>query len=279
MTKKDALKKLNTLLEKSNNLPDYQPNNNQEYDKWYRKVEDTFEQIPNITKYSIELQNLKFEDNSVQQAFDKAWEGTAELNKYNKSIKDLKALIETVIDNVEEWDEHVSYDLKTTKYQDTTVSVINITNNKPKTKVFIVHGHDNGAKQEVARFLEKLGLEPIILHEQANGGTISIIDKIEEYAKQVDFGIVLYTACDEGKAKGESELKNRARQNVVFEHGYLIGLLGKNKVCSLKKGNIETHSDLSGVVYTSMDDNGSWHLPLAKELKAAGYIIDPSKLF
>ena len=28
-----------------------------------------------------------------------------------------------------------------------------------KTKVFIVHGHDNEAKQETARFIEKLGLQ------------------------------------------------------------------------------------------------------------------------
>ena len=33
-------------------------------------------------------------------------------------------------------------------------------------KNFVVHGHDNEAKESVARFLEKLGLEPIILHEQ-----------------------------------------------------------------------------------------------------------------
>ena len=32
-------------------------------------------------------------------------------------------------------------------------------------KIFIVHGHDNGLKNEVARFLEKLKLTPIILHE------------------------------------------------------------------------------------------------------------------
>ena len=47
------------------------------------------------------------------------------------------------------------------------------------TKVFIVHGHDNAAKQEVARLVERLGLEAIILHEQVNRGK-TIIEKIEE---------------------------------------------------------------------------------------------------
>lgn len=39
-----------------------------------------------------------------------------------------------------------------------------------KRKVFIVHGRDNEAKQEVARFIEKIGLQSIILHEQASAG-------------------------------------------------------------------------------------------------------------
>lgn len=189
---------------------------------------------------------------------------------YKDGLKSTKILLEIIKENI---NEHSS-----TKVLTTTLTTISEAKENISNKVFIVHGHDNGAKQEVARFLEKLGLEPIILHEQANGGTISIIDKIEQYAKQVGFGIVLYTACDEGKAKGEAELKNRARQNVIFEHGYLIGLLGKNRVCSLKKDTIETHSDMSGVVYTSMDDAGAWHLFLAKELKTAGYTIDFNKL-
>lgn len=47
-------------------------------------------------------------------------------------------------------------------------------------KVFIVHGHDNAAKDGVARFIDKVGLQPIILHEQANGGR-AIIEKFETY--------------------------------------------------------------------------------------------------
>lgn len=86
-----------------------------------------------------------------------------------------------------------------------------------KTQVFIVHGHDDLAKTEVARFIEQLGFKSIILHEQASSGK-TIIEKIEEYSN-VGFGVVLYTPCDEGAKKGSSELRDRARQNVVFEHG------------------------------------------------------------
>ena len=144
---------------------------------------------------------------------------------------------------------------------------------KDRTKVFIVHGHDNSAKTEVARFVEKLGFEAIILHEQASGGK-TVIEKIEAHSN-VGFGVVLYTPCDVGAEKGsEDQLKPRARQNVVFEHGYLIGKIGRNNVCALIKNEIEKPNDISGVVYIQMDSYNAWNLALAKELKSAGYDID-----
>ncbi len=145
-----------------------------------------------------------------------------------------------------------------------------------KTKVFIVHGHDNEAKQETARFIEKLGLEAIILHELASKGQ-TIIEKIEENSN-VGFAVVLYTPCDEGRGKNQSELKDRARQNVIFEHGYLIGKIGRKNVCALVKGEVETPNDISGVVYIKMDSQSGWKMDLFKEMKESGYNIDPSKL-
>jgi len=153
-------------------------------------------------------------------------------------------------------------------------AVVNILD---KNKVFIVHGHDNETKLEIARFIEKIGFEPIILHEQASNSK-TIIEKIESYS-DVGFGVVLYTDCDVGAKKSEfKNLNKRARQNVVFEHGFLIGKLGRSNVCSLVKGNIETPNDISGVVYTSMD-SGNWQIELAKEMKASGYEVDMNKVF
>lgn len=140
-----------------------------------------------------------------------------------------------------------------------------------KKDIFIVHGQDDATKFEVARFIEKLELNPIILHEQASSGT-TIIEKIEKYT-DVGFSVVLYTACDVGAKKGnETNLNNRARQNVVFEHGYLIAKIGRNNVAALVKGEIEKPNDISGVVYISMSDQ--WKLQLAKELLNSGYQID-----
>lgn len=143
-----------------------------------------------------------------------------------------------------------------------------------KRKVFIVHGRDNELKQEVSRFIEKIGLEAIILHEQANEG-MTIIEKIERYSNDADFALVLYTACDHGRGVHESNIapKNRARQNVVFEHGYFMAKLGRENVCSLVKGEIEKPNDISGVVYVILDDSDAWKIEVAKELKACGYTI------
>lgn len=145
------------------------------------------------------------------------------------------------------------------------------------TKVFLVHGRDNELKQEVARFITQLNIKPIILHEQPSQG-MTIIEKIEAYSN-VGFGIVLYTPCDVGYEKNhEKSKKGRARQNVVFEHGYLIGKLGRNRVCAVVKQEVEKPNDISGVVYVSYDENGGWKLEIAKEMRKAGYAIDLNSL-
>jgi predicted nucleotide-binding protein len=142
-----------------------------------------------------------------------------------------------------------------------------------KTKVFVVHGHDEQAKLTVVRFLEKLGLEPIILHEKVSAGR-TIIEKIEAYT-EVGFAIVVYTPDDVGgEVATKPDLKPRARQNVVFEHGYLIGKLGRSNVCALLKGDVEKPSDISGIVYVSFDDRGAWNTEVAREMNAAGYKIN-----
>ena len=139
------------------------------------------------------------------------------------------------------------------------------------SQVFIVHGHDEIAKLDVVNFVTSLGLEPIILHMQASSG-MTIIEKIEHYSN-VGFGIVLYTPCDVGQKVGDLTGQHRARQNVVFEHGYLIGKLGRPRVSAVVKGAVETPNDISGVVYVGMDSEGSWQEQLKIEMRGAGYHV------
>lgn len=139
------------------------------------------------------------------------------------------------------------------------------------SQVFIVHGHDEIAKLDVANFVTSIGLEPIILHMQASSG-MTIIEKIEHYSN-VGFGIVLYTPCDVGQKVGNLTGQYRARQNVVFEHGFLIGKLGRPRVSAVVKGAVETPNDISGVVYVGMDTAGSWQEQLKVEMRGAGYHV------
>lgn len=144
------------------------------------------------------------------------------------------------------------------------------------SKVFIVHGHDEAAPQMVARFVEGLGFEAIILHEQRNKGR-TIIEKLEAFS-DVGFAIVLFTPDDVGRASGGDTLHPRARQNVVLELGYFIGKLGRGRVAAIRKGDVEWPSDYNGVVYLDLDAGGGWHRKLAEELDEAGYDIDFNKV-
>lgn len=145
---------------------------------------------------------------------------------------------------------------------------------KEYKKVFIVHGHDNGLKQEVARLVEKQGLEAIILSEQANRGK-TIIEKFEEHS-DVGAAICLFTGDDYGRTRDAEEDILRARQNVVFEAGYFMGKLGRENVIIVADKNLELPSDMQGVVYT---DAGNWKTEVLQELDKIGYAIDFNKLF
>jgi predicted nucleotide-binding protein len=138
--------------------------------------------------------------------------------------------------------------------------------------VFVVHGHDEAAKESVARFIEHLGLKPIILHEQPNAGQ-TIIEKFEKHA-DVAFAVVLLTPDDVGASmESPTVLTPRARQNVVLELGFFFGKLGRSRVCALLKGGVERPSDIDGLLYVPMDDAGAWRAILTREIRAAGLTI------
>lgn len=147
----------------------------------------------------------------------------------------------------------------------------------PRSRVFVVHGRDDKAKLAVARFLERIGIEALILHEQPNAGRTLIV-KFQQIAAGADFAVVLVTPDDVG-GLDEHALKRRARQNVIFELGFFIGKLGPEKVCALVSENVEKPSDFDGVVYVPLASGDGWKLELARELKAAGIRFEVAKMF
>jgi predicted nucleotide-binding protein len=141
-------------------------------------------------------------------------------------------------------------------------------------RVLVVHGRNEEVKEKVARFLMKLGLEPILLSEEAARGR-TIIEKLEA-TSDAAFAAVLLTGDDVGAlaSDGARRLLPRARQNVVLELGFALAKLGRDRVCTLYEDGVELPSDVRGVEYKPLDAAGAWKAKLAKELLEAGVPFD-----
>lgn len=147
-----------------------------------------------------------------------------------------------------------------------------------KQQIFVVYGHDEEARTQLEAMLRRWDLEPLILDQLPSEGQ-TIIEKLEKYTAQVDFGVVLATPDDEGHKAGRTDEKAfRARQNVVLELGMLLSRLGRSRVAVIIKQTekMERPSDIQGLIYIPFKDNLSKEAGvfLAKELAARGYKID-----
>jgi predicted nucleotide-binding protein len=140
-------------------------------------------------------------------------------------------------------------------------------------EVFIIHGHNEELKKEVAETIKSFSLIPIILHERPNKGR-TIIEKLEEEGSKVGFAVALLTPDDIYIPGGSSTTISRARQNVILEMGYFMGLLGRNRVCAICFEGVERPSDIDGLLYISYDNDGEWKEKLAKEIGSAGIQIE-----
>ncbi len=143
-------------------------------------------------------------------------------------------------------------------------------------RVFIVHGRDENAKNEVALFLKKIGLEDIILHHRPNRGR-NLLTKFQEEAEGASFAVILMMPDDDGGLAGGPQQK-RARQNVVFELGFFIGKLGTPRVAALIVPGLEKPSDFDGICWIEFGRGTNWKNELARELKAAGVPFNSDEL-
>ena len=157
--------------------------------------------------------------------------------------------------------------------------------------VFVVHGHSARWREEVARFVQRIGpdLEVVILKEQPNIGR-TLIRKFEDHAAGVAFAVVIATSDDVGAvatalpdSASRSEeifdvLEPRARQNVVFELGYFFGLIGRSRTVVLLEQGTTEPSDIDGILYIPLDEDGAWKAELGREMKTAGVSVDLNQL-
>ena len=149
-------------------------------------------------------------------------------------------------------------------------------------KIFIVHGHDKKALDELELFLRRLDLNPYILKNHARSSQ-TLIEALETKTyKNSAFGIILMTPDDWGYEKGseqDADPSPRARQNVIFEMGMVIASLGRKRCAILKKQNLDLPSDIEGVIrYDFKESIKEIEPQLANHLREAEIPIDEVKL-
>ena len=235
--------KLDDILERTKNLS---PFDEKELDIIRNKIDLYSEKMfGDKSKYGKKSHNISFHPMVYPCSHE------LKIDRWRSGREQLVNLIETMIEENE--------------MQDNSLTIDDTQEQANSKKVFIVHGHNDKLKYNVSNWLYSIGLEPIILHLQPNGGTGSILSKIDANA-DVRCAIVLMTGDDEGKSKLEKNYKSRARQNVVFEAGYFIGKLGADKVILLYEEDVEMIGDLSGCIYILADEYDGWKESVRKEL-------------
>ena len=261
MTDTKAIENLNKLISE---VPGIQRNSS-EHTRWLANVLRVLDEIFGAdSQYSTTIRAFPWKETGsrIYSGYDfQAQRERDHQNAFRRQMEQAKGIIQSAVDALTE------------SVSEANEKASQLVGTYDPKKVFIVHGHAEAVNQEVARTIEKLGLEAIILREQPNTGK-TIIEKFEEYAKDVNFAVILLTADD--KIEGEDFF--RARQNVVFEMGYFMGALGRRNVMCILQENVEKPGDIDGVVYTIIDKAGGWKYSLIKELKACGYDVDANKV-
>ena len=246
------------------------PRLSQEFTKWHRNTRIAIERtFGEDSQHVGTFKRIRYSRSSFIIGYTPEYEFQ---EAYVDGLKRAQAILESMIEEIEEyWQDDVQ--------PQTANGPLSVGELLAPNRVAVVHGRDEAAKQTVARYLEGLELEPIILQEQPSEGR-TIIEKFEEYAETVGFAVILGTPDDVGGLADEPDnLRPRMRQNVVLELGYFAAALGRNKVCVLlKDSDIEKPSDYDGVIYIPMDDGEGWKLTLGRELRAAGFAIDLNRL-
>ena len=226
------------------------------FTKWERSVRKTIEIINDKDSDDVSGFTRLFRGLHVRELHDVFREPLYDQFTFADALEHAKALLESMIEDNEDTltDDDDDRVLPSSPVQD------------PK-KVFLVHGHDSGVKNAVARFLQNNGLTVVILDEIAGQGR-TIIEKVEDHSS-VGYAVVLMTPDDIATGPDGGEPDYRARQNVIFELGFFVGKLQRGRVCVISKEGIELPSNYWGVEYIPWDAGEGWKFKLQRELRAA----------
>ena len=263
LSKSDALRRIRMALDEISTLKQMK-SGSQEFDKWRRDTRIALQYaFGNDASHVEEFNNIQF----TPVVF---FGGDSFEPAYQSGLDAATALLESMLEEIGEYWPEEETELPPTEIKSRSEHIVS-------TRIFVVHGRDEGTRHTVVRLLERLDLEPIVLMEQPNEGR-TIIEKVEDYS-DVGYAVILCTPDDVGKLNSEGEvLSPRPRQNVILEWGFFIGKLGRDRVCALVVDDVEIPSDNDGVLYIQMDDANGWQFQLLRELNSAGVPVDANQL-
>jgi predicted nucleotide-binding protein len=274
VSKDEAKARLQKRIEKGLELKNSQVNSDEEFDSLSNEYHKW-------NSFNSELLKRLFTTDEMAREYD-FWGVVAismdELSVGEK-IDDLYEHIDKKIHRIDSIIERLeliplSFDLK---------SITNASQQSPTQssmkKVFVVHGRDEVAKTSLEVLLHEIGLEPVVLHRQADEG-MTIIEKFEKHS-DVGYAFILLTPDEITYLTSEESLpdeyrhkEHRARPNVIFEFGYFVGKLGRSRVCCLYTGNVTLPSDVSGMIYKRYEKSiEEVAYGVIKDLKASGYAL------
>jgi predicted nucleotide-binding protein len=247
---------------------------------------DAFEALSNgfakWDSFNSELLKRLFTTNELQEEYD-SWAGAMMIMRepsLGEKTADVYKDVDKKIHRIDSIIERLELIPQACEVQTTAQSENPSSSLQPRNKkVFVVHGRDEVAKTSLEVFLHEIGLEPVVLHRQADVG-MTVIEKFEKHS-DVGYAFILltpdevaYLSSEEDKPDAIREKEKRARPNVIFEFGYFVGKLGRSRVCCLYTGDVALPSDVSGMIYKRYDRSiEEVAYSVIKDLKASGYAV------
>ncbi len=124
-------------------------------------------------------------------------------------------------------------------------------------RVYLAPGRNETMCQAVIDFLESIERSPIV--QGRAGEPESAIEALERH-QDVGFAIVMLT----------NEAGSGAANDALLELGFLLGKLGRGRVCVVESEPMADRRYDESVVRVELDDRGEWQDSVVKALREAG---------